>query len=130
VAIVVVWDDVERTVIRQNFIGRWTWDELYLSLQEVNSMLMESDHPVFLMIDMHQSKLLPAGAMAHTRTLDHWPSRLVRIVAFGVSPLIEALFGIVTRIRPTVKEQISIVRTEADAHILIENLRHQLAGSA
>lgn len=125
-SVIVEWDHEEAAVVRQTFTGKWTWNELYTSLQEVDRLIRSVDHPVFLLIDMRKSMVLPSGALAHVRTLDRWHPNLQKIIAIGVNPLIRTMFGVVARVRPSMHEQIILVITLEDAFAVMNVLKRQV----
>jgi hypothetical protein len=58
----VQWDNDEQTIIQYVFEGRWTWNDLYAALDQVQTMAASVDHQVDAIIDLTGADLMPAGA--------------------------------------------------------------------
>lgn len=58
----VVWDNDEQTIIRYEFNGRWTWNDLFAALDKVQEMSTSVEHRVDAIIDLSRADLMPAGA--------------------------------------------------------------------
>ena len=68
-AIRVMWDDPEQTVLRLSFSPQWTWRELKDSVASAHAMMDTASGPVGLIFDTHQVVMLPDGAPTHVRHL-------------------------------------------------------------
>ena len=61
--ITVVWDNEEKTAIRYDFQGEWSWEDFRAATMQSGAMTGEVDHPVDLIANMLESAPLPDGAM-------------------------------------------------------------------
>jgi hypothetical protein len=56
------WDNDEKTIIRETYNGRWTWDDFYLRITgEVPPMMKSVNHRVDVIADFRPSGPLPVG---------------------------------------------------------------------
>lgn len=67
--ITVCWDDAERSVLRFDYVGRWTWEELYSAVTEANGLMDTVDHPVTHLIDLTQNGGVPSNLINHVQQL-------------------------------------------------------------
>jgi hypothetical protein len=114
----VVWDNDERTVIRMEFDGHWTWDEVQEAVNISNQMTNSVNHIVDGLIDMSRSGGVPSGAMAHARHLimqRHERSGIT--VVAGASPAISTLWQVFAQAYQwlTRSERFVFARTVEDA---------------
>ncbi|MBI1259133.1 MAG: hypothetical protein GC204_16815 [Chloroflexi bacterium] len=63
------WENQEHTIIRMEFIGRWTWQEAYEGSKTGFAMVDSVDHVVNVIIDMRQSTALPLLSLTHARNM-------------------------------------------------------------
>ncbi len=59
-----VWDNEEQTIIRHIYDGSWTWRDFRTNLARSRAMLDSVDHPVHIIIDTRNGKLLPDGSVS------------------------------------------------------------------
>ncbi|MDX1991195.1 MAG: hypothetical protein SF029_02320 [bacterium] len=118
-SITVDWDNNEKTIIRQTYVGKWTWDEFYASCEEFALLAQTVPHTVHMLIDMRHAGPLPGGALSHIGALNRLPPNMGRIVAVGVGSFVMRMFNVAAAVRPAVKERILIVATldEAYSHL-------------
>ena len=63
------WDDAERTIIRVEYVGSWTWEECFEALSQANGLSASVDHPVARIVDTSEGSMTPPNAMAQIPTL-------------------------------------------------------------
>src|SRR5882672_2328746 len=63
----VEWDNEEKNLIRWNFVGKWTAQELRATIQKSNEMFAAQDHTVNHIIDLSQAESLPANVINEIR---------------------------------------------------------------
>lgn len=56
------WDDPNCTVIRLDFIQRWSWDDFQYMLREAHEMIRSMSYPVHLIINTLESAGFPKGS--------------------------------------------------------------------
>lgn len=52
-----MWYDKEQTIILQEFEGKWTWEELAESAEEMALMMKQVNHPIYVIADISNSEL-------------------------------------------------------------------------
>lgn len=63
------WDNAEKTVVRMEMVGKWTWTEAYDRSQTGYAMLETVDNVVNIIIDLRRSTGLPMLALTHARNM-------------------------------------------------------------
>ncbi len=63
------WDNAEKTVVRMEMVGKWTWTEAYDGSIRGYDMLETVDYPVNIIIDLRRSTGLPMLALTHARNM-------------------------------------------------------------
>src|SRR5689334_8333352 len=63
------WDNDEKTIIRMEVSGRWTWDEMYQASESGFAMLDSVAHTVYPILDFSQSLGMPPNAITHARNM-------------------------------------------------------------
>lgn len=67
-AILALWDNTDKTVIRLEFETEWTWDELHDAIATTDEMIVSVDHTVDIIIDIEGSQI-PKDFMTAARSL-------------------------------------------------------------
>jgi hypothetical protein len=123
-SIAIDWFDAEHTIIRYQFEGRWTWDDLYGAITQVNTMLASVDHKVDVIIDFERSLGVPPGALTHLRSnslraADNWNGG----VFVGVNPFIRALLSAFLSVNRKLTERYAVANTMGEAQAIIQRWR-------
>src|SRR5262245_52488528 len=63
------WGDPEQRIARYEFVGKWTWDELYTVFHASWDEVKQLNHIVDSISDMTQTNTIPPSAMTHVRSL-------------------------------------------------------------
>ena len=118
--VVVDWTDAEKKIIRYDFPGQWTWDELYEAMNQVNEMMATVPYNVYVVISFERSKGIPPGALTHLRigtlkAAPNWGGG----VFIGVSSLLAALLNTFTAINKKLGERYAIAKNDEDAMAII-----------
>ncbi|MBC7814773.1 MAG: STAS/SEC14 domain-containing protein [Burkholderiales bacterium] len=117
------WDNDEHTIIREMFIGRWTWNEFYEVARDVPPMMTATPHTVHILADFRQSGPLPIGpAIIHARnTVQHLPDNWGIMVIVTPSMFIRTMVDVFRRMFPgRVAEKTFAVRELEEAYALME----------
>jgi hypothetical protein len=119
--IITSWVDEEHTIARYEFIGRWTWDEMKVAIQEMYAMMDSVPHQVDIIIDLSRSSSEPPrGMLAHLRAgtmeaRNNWNSG----VFVGVSPFVRVLLTTFRRLQPRLAKRYNVANTVAEAQTMI-----------
>lgn len=63
------WDNDEKTIYVAEYIGRWTWEELFASMRTAEREMDSLDHACDIIHDWSQSRGFPPNAMANAKGL-------------------------------------------------------------
>jgi hypothetical protein len=94
------WDNPEQTVIRMDFVGRWTWDEFFAANSQLMRLFASVPHIVDILVDNTQNQLLlPEGTMARARKVfgDAPPNRGFMVIV-GANALVRMFFPLYQKI--------------------------------
>lgn len=63
------WDNEAKTIMRMEYVGRWTWEELYAATAKSHEMFDEITHKADFIHNWLQSGGVPSNAIVHTKNL-------------------------------------------------------------
>jgi hypothetical protein len=91
--VTIQWDNEEKSIVRMQYVGRWTWEELYAATTQSHTMLDEVDHKVDFIHDWLKSNAIPANAIVHSKNLIEKRHPNVGIVVLvWTNPVIKAMW--------------------------------------
>ena len=62
------WDDEAKTIIRENYLGQWTWDNFFAMSNQAAEMMKTVDHRVDILANMKDGIMPTSGAsMSNSR---------------------------------------------------------------
>lgn len=62
------WDDDAKTIIRENYLGQWTWDNFFAMSTQAAEMMQTVDHRVDILANMKDGIMPMSGAsMSNSR---------------------------------------------------------------
>ncbi len=62
------WDDEAKTIIRENYLGQWTWDNFFTMSNQAAEMMQTVDHRVDILANMKDGIMPMSGAsMSNSR---------------------------------------------------------------
>ncbi len=99
----VSWDSDEKAVIRLDFVGEWTWEEVEQAVQTVHQMEESCTSQLAVIVDLTKSEHTPYGhILTHARNFastasPNW-SHIVVIV--GANVVIEVISSKLPQIYP------------------------------
>ena len=119
---VTVWDNADKTVVRAELSGDWTWDERAQSVREAVDMMRSVSHQVDL-IAIHHNNRIPSGAMLQGRRLlnampDNWGFMV--IVSGG---FIRSMIMLLKQVSGSQGERILVAASLEEARILLTQQR-------
>lgn len=65
----IVWDNTEKTTMRYDFEGGWTWEEFYPAMQQGVEMRQEVTHTVNIIVNLEKSLRIPNNVLTHLKRL-------------------------------------------------------------
>lgn len=121
----VEWDDQEKTIIRWDFYGLWTWDDWDVATREGNRMRAEAaDDPIIPTIfNLKLSGKIPPNVLPHARSaLETMQDHEYVILAHG-SGYARTILEIFVSLNPSAGGKILVADSVADARKLIAERR-------
>lgn len=109
------------TTLRLVYEGRWTWEEFYKGTHAVDNYLGKADNVTDLIVDLSASDHLPPSALTHLRNIKHdtYPT-FGRTVIVTRSLMLRAMGELISHIKPSLTERVSIVSSLNAAYVLLE----------
>lgn len=120
------WDDEAQTVLRYVALESWNWNDLYRQMRRSLLWLDRSEQPVAdRIIDFRAGGSLPAGAVAHLRSLGKatHPRTPARIILLGVDEAVQHTLGAVNGVYETHDQQIRFAQTDAEVAAILAEWR-------
>jgi len=116
------WENPERTVIRYSAQGRWDWNEFHKNIRRSTLWFDEVSHPVDAIIDLRGGARMPAGAVAHLRSVGkpHHANSTGRVLILGVDPEIQKHLGAVDGVYRDGAREIYFCDTDEQAQAILE----------
>lgn len=124
----VFWDDEEKTVIRQVYIGDVDTD-VYIEVADLNLALQaEVDHPVDVIIDVREGNVVTTrGIMSMIEIAKEKTSPNQRVtVNVGLSKVIKNLINMVRSLMPPSIRNVFFAETVEEAREIIRNFREKI----
>lgn len=120
----VEFDNPEHTIIRWDFRGRWTWDDWYVSVQQVIALRASvNDKPVVpAIINFKLSGPLPLGALPHARATGEFMDPRDYVVIVHASGYMRSMIEAFRLLNPSFRERILLADTLDDARALITRI--------
>lgn len=117
------WDNEEKTVIRYDMQGRWTWDEFYLAYEEAKTMLRSVPHTVHFItqpLDSLSNGYMPTSALTHI--INIYRKALPNsgaTVTIGNSNFARAMVSILGRVAPNAANKFLFAKSLEEARLLL-----------
>lgn len=115
------WDDDAQTILRYTAEPEWNWNDYHKTVRAASFSLYNLDHTVDVVIDLRQTRRLPAGAVAHVRTFGKrlHPNLSGRVVVIGLD---EAIIGQIAQdgVLQVGEQAVYFVNTEDEADTIIK----------
>jgi hypothetical protein len=93
------WDNEDHTILRFNYEGSWTWDDLHNALSQGHAMMRTETHTVDVLIDVSQSRLIPSGALARGKHIDDIkPDNHGMTAVVGANTFMQGLYDLFRKI--------------------------------
>ncbi|MBZ0295513.1 MAG: hypothetical protein K8L99_23345 [Anaerolineae bacterium] len=117
------WDNEDKTVVRVENEGKWTWDEFHLSLDEVASLIESVDHRVDVInVDRPGASMPPGPPVIHfqraTRMFAQYGSLNIVVVRSALNRSMLMTFA--RMLVGTTSSTLMILDSEDEAYAMIE----------
>jgi hypothetical protein len=106
------WDNEEKTIIRYDFDGKWTWEEFRDKQTEANALFAEVDHPVDVILDLLKSESRPTNLFVHIRESEaHRPPNHGRLVVVRSGQFVRTMLATYQRLFGS-RDKIETIRVD------------------
>jgi hypothetical protein len=88
-----VWDEDKNTTLRFIYAGKWTWDELHVSVSDAQRRIEATQQTIHLIIDLTDSRLIPSGSFTgHIRgASSRMPENTGLVIIVGNSLMLKVI---------------------------------------
>jgi hypothetical protein len=119
----VLWEDQDRTIIRQVLKGRWTVEEYLHSAEKIYKLLNGLPHTVHIITDAQESDGVPANFLSIARRLNELVAPNQGLVLITASdPHSRTIIEAARKIAPQATHNMHYVDTIKDAHQFINRM--------
>lgn len=120
------WDNDEQTVLLCEFHNRWTWDEMFDTLNTIKKITDNVDYEIGAIVDVRSAVSFPGGSFM---TIDNFDKakRLLKmgedgtgpIVFVGANTVIKTIYNTMASLNPSAASSIYFADTlkQARAHL-------------
>lgn len=116
----VTWENAEKTIIRHQLIGDWTYEEYSKTAAETQALTASVPHTVHVIVDFSQSISYPTRMLAAGQALDrNLPANQGLLCVIKCPPYIQAVFDIMVKLYPKMGQNVYNVETLEEAFDII-----------
>jgi hypothetical protein len=116
----VYWEDPEQTIVRYDFEGSWTWDEMYAAFYEGVAMETSITHRVDVILNLQHSGRIPGNILLHTKNFSEKQPPNVGFCIFVTTNLfLISLFNTAIKFYAKIAFYFRLTKTIEEAHVLI-----------
>ena len=120
----VYWEDEGRTIVRYDFDGLWSWDELYTAYYEAIAMETSVEHRVDVILDLRRSGRVPGNALLHVKNFsDRQPVNIGLSVFVTSNSFLVSLYNVGVKFYSKIGHYFRVAPTIEAAHAMIERDR-------
>lgn len=123
------WDNPEHTIVRYDFVGKWTWEELYETMHNSWDKVMQLPYVVDSISDFSQVHNVPPSAMTHLRSLSqNRPENTGMMVFVGANSYLTVMFQTFSKLfQTTLRREMNIqaAKTLDEARALLVQIQSE-----
>jgi hypothetical protein len=118
------WDNPQKTTLRYDFTGRWTWDEFYAAYDVAKPMMMSVTHKVDFILNSSDDvsrRYTPPNAMTHMLSIARkaLPNAGKCVSVNNGSAFRRVLLTMVTKVNPKIAEVYVFAKTLEEARAML-----------
>jgi len=92
----VYWENDQKTIIRQVYDLKWTWDEFLETFEKIRQMGQEVGYPIGMISEIGQIRTVPPNAIVYgAKGIRSLPPNIVLTVMVTSSPLALSLLKVI-----------------------------------
>lgn len=121
----IYWEDDTKRIIRWDFDGSWTWEDVYKASRDAVTLREKIAYPVVVFVDQRRAaNIVPSGAVHHLSNLIHMGRESRRLLVI-LSPFefYHQLARILIGVYREIGRKIVMVRTMEEADIALAPFR-------
>ena len=119
----VQWDNSEKTIIRYDFSGRWTWDEFYAAYDIAKAMLIGTTQKIHFIMnstDDVSRKYTPPNALTHMISIGRKAvPNAGKVISISGNAFTRVLFQMVAKVNPKLTDSYAFAATLEDARAMV-----------
>lgn len=123
-AVDIVWDNDEQTILRYDVEGHWTWDQFMIAYKKGLDMLTHITHRVDFMVNPLDSKsrgYVPSNMIFHVVTLHrNAPPNVGLTAVIGGSGFFKTLNELNRRLYPRIAERFVFIESLDEARAVLK----------
>jgi hypothetical protein len=120
----VYWEDEPQTIVRYDFDGPWTWDDLYPAYYQAIQMERSVEYRVDVILDLRHSGRMPANVLLHIKNIsEKQPPNLGLSVFVTTNTFMHSLYQTGIRFYNKIGYYFRMVKTLDEAHSMIAQSR-------
>jgi hypothetical protein len=128
VSIQIRWFDDEKRILLYEFVGVWTWEDLYAVLKQATEMSLSVNHPVDAIVDLTRNGSTPMGALLNLRQITSWETVTWNTaVLIGANVITRGVVATFRGLYPRSGARVHTANSFPEAVEIIEKRRQQLA---
>ena len=125
--ILINWDDEEKSILRHDFEGEWTWGEYFELMRNRNAYMSSVDHQVDVIANMKPG-IMPTGfalSSAKTSLRSVPPNRGIFVIV--VNPVVDTLLEVFKQFDREMAEILYAANSVEEAREIIRQERNKLS---
>ena len=122
--ITVQWDDPDETIMRNEFSGKWSWEEFFEANRQASVMMAAKDHSCDIIANMRPGTMESAGPALHNarQVMLAYPPNFGLLVVV-INPLLGMLTNVFKRFDSNLGSRVVSVATLEQAREMIAKER-------
>ncbi len=127
--ITVQWDNDQKTTIRYEFAGRWTWEQLFAANDERDAMMKTVDYRVDLIADLRNTMVVPPGAASQFKRIAQARAGTGVTVVVGANRFMQIMLDVFKLVQRQSESALATAGSLEEARALLARRRADRTGS-
>lgn len=117
------WDNAEKTTLRYDLEGNWTWEEFFPAMEQGVILRAEVTHTVNIIVNLEKSLRIPNNALTHLKRLANSDrgNRGMMVLAGG-GGFVMALVRVYTTLFKSSQRYVKITKSVDEAREFLSEL--------
>jgi hypothetical protein len=124
----VQWDNIDKTIIRYDFKGIWTWNDFYAAHKQAQELGATVPHHIDLILDMRAVSRLPGNALLHIKQYaDKQPRNVGLAICITSDHFVQTIYSMDTPAHHRTEQSFRFAASLDEAYRLINQRRGRKA---